>query len=79
MIYAMTSEEERRRQHRHRHKQRVVRGIDDDLVNDFDAAARTAGSDRSNITKALWEWYVRRDGAELPERPAPPEPQNGAT
>lgn len=64
----MTSEEERRRQHRHRHKQRVLRGIDDELANDFDAAARNAGSDRSGITKALWEWYVRRDGAELPRR-----------
>lgn len=69
----MTSEEERRRQHRHRHKQRVLRGIDDELVNDFDAAAHAAGSDRSGITRRLWEWYVRRPGAELPERPeAPP-------
>lgn len=65
----MTSEEERRRQHRHRHKQRVLRGIDDELVNDFDTAAREMDSDRSRITKALWEWYVRRPGAELPERP----------
>jgi metal-responsive CopG/Arc/MetJ family transcriptional regulator len=68
----MTSEEERRRQHRHRHKQRVLRGIPDELVNDFDAAARAAGSDRSRITKALWEWYVQRPGAELPDRPEPP-------
>lgn len=65
----MTSEEERRRQHRHRHKQRVVRGIDGELVNDFDAAARATGSDRSNITRQLWEWFARRPGAELPERP----------
>lgn len=68
----MTSEEERRKQHRHRHKQRVLRGIDDDLVNDFDAAAHTAGSDRSRITRQLWEWYVQRPGAKLPERPEPP-------
>ena len=66
----MTSEDERRRQHRHRHKQRVLRGIDDELAADFDAAAHTAGSDRSGITRQLWEWFVRRDGAELPERPA---------
>lgn len=65
----MTSEEERRRQHRHRHKQRVLRGIPDELVDDFDAAAHAAGSDRSGITRRLWEWYVRRPGAELPERP----------
>jgi len=69
----MTSEEERRKQHRHRHKQRVLRGIDDDLVNDFDAATRSMDSDRSNITRQLWEWYVRRPGAELPERPAAAE------
>ncbi|WP_286248248.1 hypothetical protein [Streptomyces graminofaciens] len=68
----MTSEEERRRQHRHRHRQRVVRGIDDELVADFDAAAHAAGGDRSNITRRLWEWYARRPGAELPERPEAP-------
>jgi len=68
----MTSEEERRRQHRHRHKQRVVRGISDELVNDFDAAAHAAGSDRSNVTRQLWEWFARRPGAQLPERPAAP-------
>lgn len=66
----MVTEEERRRQHRHRHKQRVVRGITDDLVADFDAAAHAAGSDRSNITRQLWEWFAGRPGAELPERPS---------
>ena len=40
-----------------------------DLTAEFDAAARQAGSDRSAITRALWEWYVRRPGAELPARP----------
>lgn len=75
----MTSEEERRRQHRHRHKQRVLRGIPDELANDFDAAAHAAGSDRSRMTRQLWEWYVRRPGAELPERPTPPERQDGTT
>ncbi len=53
----------------HKHKQRVLRGIDDQLAEDFDAAARQSGSDRSNITRQLWEWYVRRPGAHLPERP----------
>jgi metal-responsive CopG/Arc/MetJ family transcriptional regulator len=53
----------------HKHKQRVVRSIDDDLTADFDAAAQRAGSDRSAITRALWEWYVQRPGAELPQRP----------
>lgn len=69
----MTSEEERRKQHRHRHKQRVLRGIDDELVNDFDAATRSMHSDRSHITRQLWEWYLRRPGADLPERPAAAE------
>ncbi|MEU7240358.1 hypothetical protein [Streptomyces sparsogenes] len=68
----MTSEEERRRQHRHQHKQRVLRGISDELVSDFDAATRAQGSDRSNITRQLWEWYLHRPGAQLPERPEPP-------
>lgn len=70
----MVTEDERRKQHRHRHKQRVVRGIDDELVADFDAATHAVGSDRSNITRRLWEWYVGRPGAELPERPEPPSP-----
>lgn len=68
----MTSKEERRKQHRHRHKQRVLRGIPDELVNDFDTAAHTAGSDRSRITKQLWEWYVKLPGAKLPQRPDNP-------
>jgi len=49
-----------------------VRGISDELVNDFDAAAHAAGSDRSNVTRQLWEWFARRPGAQLPERPAAP-------
>ena len=74
----MTTEDERRRQHRHRYKQRVVRGIDDELAADFDAATHAVGSDRSNTTRQLWEWFVRRPGAELPERPADPEPDGAA-
>ncbi|GAA2680046.1 hypothetical protein GCM10010400_49270 [Streptomyces aculeolatus] len=61
----------------HKHPLRGIRGVDSDLWNDLDAAARAAGSDRSAITRALWEWYVRRPGAELPERPGgedPPQP-----
>lgn len=53
----------------HKHKQRVLRGIDDELVEDFDNAARVSGSDRSAVTRQLWEWYVRRPGAQLPTRP----------
>lgn len=69
MILSMASEEERAAQHRHAHKQRILRGIDDELVAEFDAAAASAGSNRSAVTKAFWAWYVRHEGAELPERP----------
>jgi len=69
----MTTEDERRKQHRHRHKQRVLRGIDDQLVTDFDTATHAVGSDRCNITRQLWEWFAGRPGAELPERPKPPQ------
>ncbi|MGW7597275.1 hypothetical protein [Streptomyces antimycoticus] len=57
----------------HKHKQRVLRGIDDDLAAEFDAFARQLGGDRSSITRQLWEWCVGRPGAELPQRPAPAE------
>lgn len=53
----------------HKHKQRVLRGIDDDLTTDFDTAAKQAGSDRSSVTRVLWEWYVQRPGVQLPQRP----------
>ncbi|MFF6847086.1 hypothetical protein [Streptomyces antimycoticus] len=57
----------------HKHKQRVLRGIDDDLAAEFDAFARQLGGDRSSITRQLWEWCVGRPGAELPQRPEPAE------
>lgn len=66
----MTTNDERRKQHRHRHKQRVLRGIPDAEAEAFDAAVRSAGSDRSAITRQLWAWYAGRPGAVLPERPA---------
>lgn len=53
----------------HKHKQRVLRGIDDQLAADFDAAAKRSGSDRSTVTRQLWEWYADRPGATLPDRP----------
>jgi hypothetical protein len=53
----------------HKHKQRVIRGADDQLWEDFETAATAAGSDRSAITRQLWEWYVQRPGAKLPARP----------
>jgi hypothetical protein len=60
----------------HKHRQRVIRGADDRLWEDLDAAAQATESDRSAITRQLWEWFVGRPGAKLPARPAedPPEP-----
>ncbi|MFF9899130.1 hypothetical protein [Streptomyces longispororuber] len=63
----MPSPEERRKQHRHKHKQRVLRGIPDELWNDF-AAAVPADSDRSAVVRHFIEWYLQRPGAELPTR-----------
>jgi hypothetical protein len=62
----------------HKHRQRVVRGIPDEEVEAFDAAARTASSDRSAVTRALWAWYSGLPGAELPERPDPGGAADGA-
>ncbi|MEV7319576.1 hypothetical protein [Streptomyces sp. NPDC093970] len=56
---------------RHKEKLRGIRGIDDALWADLDHAAQGAGSDRSKVTKQLWEWFVGRPGAELPKRPRP--------
>ncbi|MFG3127311.1 hypothetical protein ACGFZU_06375 [Streptomyces tendae] len=53
----------------HREKLRGVRGVDDQLWDDFgDATART-GSDRSAEVRRFMEWYVRRPGAKLPQHP----------
>ncbi|WP_435279314.1 hypothetical protein [Streptomyces sp. 1222.5] len=54
----------------HKHRQRVIRGADDQLWEDLDAATQTAGTDRSAVTRQFWEWYVGRPGARTPERPA---------
>lgn len=64
----MPTDEERRAQHRHKHKQRVIRGADDQLWEDLDTAAKAAGTDRSALTRQLWEWFVQRPGAQLPKR-----------
>lgn len=53
----------------HKHKQRVIRGADDQLWEDLDTAAQASGSDRSAVTRQLWEWYVGRADAKFPERP----------
>ena len=51
---------------------RSVRVSDEDWT-DLDAAAKAAGSDRAKIINQFIRYYLRRPGAELPERPARPE------
>ena len=53
----------------HKHPLRGIRGIEDRLWEDLDTYAKAAGGDRSAVTRQLWEWFVGRPGAELPERP----------
>jgi hypothetical protein len=54
---------------KHAHRVRGIRGTDERLWADLDAAAKAVGSDRSTITRALWEWFVGHPDAELPKRP----------
>lgn len=53
----------------HKHKQRVARGIDDQLWADFEEVATALDSDRSAEIRRYIEWAVRRPGAEEPGRP----------
>jgi len=62
----------------HRNKLRGVRGVDDDLWDDFGDAVTRADSDRSAEIRRFMEWYVRRNGADHPRRPAAPKPPEGA-
>lgn len=61
----------------HKHRQRVIRGADDQLWEDFDAATKRVASDRSAITREFWEWFVGRPGARVPKRPASSEEASG--
>lgn len=36
---------------------------------DFDFAAKAQGGERAAVIRAFIDWYIRRPGAELPERP----------
>lgn len=55
----------------HKQKLRGVRGIDNQLWDDFGAAV-PADSDRSAEVRRFIEWYVHRPDAPRPERPEPP-------
>lgn len=54
----------------HTHPVRGLRGIPADLWAEFARVTDRAGTDRSAALRACMEWYVRRPGAALPERPA---------
>lgn len=62
----------------HKHPLRGVRGVDDQLWSDLDTTAKTLGTDRSRLTRQLWEWMVGRPGSVLPERPASSKEASGA-
>lgn len=62
----------------HRNKLRGLRGVDDDLWDDFGDAVVRADSDRSAELRRFIEWYVRRHGADHPRRPAAPEPDGSS-
>lgn len=57
----------------HKEKLRGIRGVDEALWKDLDTAAKQVGGDRSRVTRQLWEWFVGRPGADLPERPVSSE------
>jgi hypothetical protein len=63
----------------HREKLRGVRGVDDQLWDDFGTAVARVDSDRSAEIRRFMEWYVRRPGAEHPRRPAAAETADDAT
>jgi hypothetical protein len=48
--------------------QRAVR-VDDETWEQLGDAAVTAGTDRSAILRQLAQWWLRRPGAKMPERP----------
>jgi hypothetical protein len=43
--------------------------MSDERWEALDKKSKQAGSDRAKVVNDLAAWYVREDGAELPERP----------
>lgn len=43
--------------------------IGDELWLDFDAPARSMGTERAAVVRELIAWYLREPGAKLPPRP----------
>lgn len=44
--------------------------IADDDWSDFEAAAKTFDKERAGVVRDFIHWYLRRQGAKLPERPS---------
>ncbi|MFJ2201507.1 hypothetical protein [Streptomyces violaceusniger] len=53
----------------HKNPVRGLRGIDQNLWDDFEAATAEADTDRSAELRRYMEWYVRRPDARQPTRP----------
>lgn len=53
----------------HKEKLRGVRGVDQQLWDDFKAATQRAQTDRSAELRSFMEWYVGRPSAEQPTKP----------
>ena len=53
-----------------RTQHRSVR-VDDETWNDADEATSRMGTDRAKVINQFLQWYLRRPGAKLPERPEP--------
>lgn len=49
-------------------KVRSIR-LEDDLWDDLGPAARKVGHDRAGVIRQFVRWYLRRPGADLPQRP----------
>jgi hypothetical protein len=60
--------------------QRAVR-IDDETWGQLGDAADATGTDRSAILRQLAQWWLRRPGVKMPERPAKEKtaPQDGTS
>lgn len=48
--------------------------LDDELWEEAGDATAAVGLDRTAVVRAFLEWYVGRDGAQLPQRPVDVEP-----
>lgn len=43
--------------------------LEDDLWDDLEPATKQVGNTRTGVIRGFVRWYLRRPGAELPQRP----------